>query len=52
VAERQNVTIRHATTGEEREVTKKTAQFFTNAGWVEIDKAGRVKPGQTEKKDN
>lgn len=39
------VTIRYEPTGEEREVDKTAVPFFP--GWVELDKAGRVKPNQT-----
>ena len=39
------VTIRYEPTGEQREVDKTAVPFFP--GWVEVDKAGRVKPNQS-----
>lgn len=43
-----DVTIRNPETLEERTVARGALPFLTTQGWVQLDKAGRVKPGQTD----
>lgn len=47
MADRDTVTIRRQSTGEEREIPAAAVPFFTNQGYVVLDSAGRVNPKAT-----